>query len=155
MIDFLCPVLEFMILLPWMMIAYLPMKQHLRMRPVRLAAIITPFIILLALAGGGLCYLLSVKTTWPFFLAAAIAGVVYVRSLQIKKWKSISVFLAVCGVYSCLGSVARALNLILAPGSGSPWLSLRAALLYNLMCWLLTVMSWRPATPCGTGIVRR
>ena len=146
MIEFLCPVLEFMILLPWMLIAYLPMKQHLRMRPARLAAIITPFIVLLALAGGGLCYLLSVKTTWLFFIAAAIAGVVYVRSLHIKKWKSISVFLAVCGVYSCLGSVARALNLILAPGSGSPWLSLRAALLYNLMCWLLTVMSWRPAT---------
>lgn len=144
--EFLCPTLEFMILLPWMLIAYLPMKQHLRIRPGRLAAAIIPFTILLALAGGSLCYFLSLKTTWLFFLAAAIAGIVYVRTLHIRKWKSISVFLAVCGMYSCLGSMSRALDLILAPGNDSPWLSLRAALLYNLMCWLSTGISWRPAT---------
>ena len=42
--------------------------------------------------------------------------------------------------------MSRALDLILAPGNDSPWLSLRAALLYNLMCWLSTGISWRPAT---------
>ena len=122
------------------------MKPHLRIRPGRLAAAKNPFTNLLALAGGSLCYFLSLKTTWLFFLAAAIAGIVYVRTLHIRKWKSISVFLAVCGMYSCLGSMSRALDLILAPGNDSPWLSLRAALLYNLMCWLSTGISWRPAT---------
>lgn len=146
MSQFLCPALEFMILLPWMLIAYLPMKQHLRIRPDRLAAVVVPFIILLALAGGSLCYFLSLKTTWLFFLAAAIAGSVYVHTLHIRKWKSISVFLAVCGVFSCFGSVAKALDLILAPGNNSPWLSLRAVLLFNLMCWFFTGIAWRPAT---------
>ena len=146
MSQFLCPTLEFMILLPWMIIAYLPMKRHLRIQPVRLAATVGPFIILLSLAGGSLCYFLSLKTIWLFFLAAAIAGCVYTHTLHIRKWKSISVFLAVCGVFSCFGSLSRAIDLILAPGNDSPWLSLRAILLYNLMCWLFTGIAWRPAT---------
>ncbi len=38
MTDFLCPFLELMILLPGMLLAYLPMKGYLRIPPARLAA---------------------------------------------------------------------------------------------------------------------
>jgi len=144
--EFLSPTLELMIFLPGMLLAGLPMKQHLRIRPLRLAAAAVFFIILLSLMGGSLCCFLSVKTTWLFFPITAIAGSAYAHTLRVTRWKSVSVFLAVCGVFACLGSVVRALDLILAPGNTAPCLSLRGALLYNLLCWILTGMLWYPAT---------
>ncbi len=144
--EFLCPTLEFMILLPGMLLACLPMKQHLRIRPAKLAAIFVPFSVLLSLAGGSLCFFLSVKTIWLFLPIAALAGLVYVQMLHVTRWKSVSVFLAVCGVFSCLGSVARAADLILAPGNTAPCLSFRGALLYNLLCWIFIGILWYPAT---------
>lgn len=65
--EFLCPALEFMIILPGMLLACLPMKQHLRMSPARLVAVIIPFIVSISFAGGSLCFFLSVKTVWMFF----------------------------------------------------------------------------------------
>jgi len=144
--DFLSPVLELMILLPGMLLACLPMKQHLRVRPLRLAAAVIPLIILLALTGGSLCYFLSVKATWLFFPVTAITGLAYVHALRVTRWKSVSVFLAVYGIFACIGSVAKALDLILAPENTAPCLSLRGALLYNLLCWVFTGISWHPAT---------
>jgi len=144
--EFFCPALELMILLPGMLLSCLPMKQYLRLRPARLAALIVPFTVLLSFAGGSLCFFLSVKTIWMFFPIAAIAGLVYTRMLRVTRWKSVSVFLAVCGVFSCLGSVARASDLILAPGNTAPCLSLRGALLYNLLCWIFTGIFLHPAT---------
>ncbi len=144
--EFLCPTLELMILLPGMLLACLPMKQHLRMSPARLAAVIIPFIVSISFAGGSLCFFLSVKTVWMFFPLAALAGVIYIQLMRVTRWKSVSVFLAVCGVFSCLGSVARASDLILAPGNTAPCLSPGAALLYNLLCWIFVGIFWYPAT---------
>jgi len=144
--EFLCPTLKLMILLPGMLLACLPMKQHLRVRPARFAAVIVPLIVLLSFAGGSLCFFLSVKTIWLFFPIAAIAGLVYIQAMRVTAWKSVSVFLAVCGAFACLGSVARASDLILAPGNTSPCLSLRGTLLYNLLCWVFTGIFWHPAT---------
>ncbi len=144
--EFLCPTLELMILLPGMLLACLPMKQHLKMRPTGLAAALVSFTVLLSFAGGSLCYLFSVETTWLFIPIAVIAGLVYIRMLRVSRWKTVSAFLAVCGVFSCLGSVARASDLIFAPGNTAPCLSLRGALLYNLLCWICTGIFWHPAT---------
>lgn len=144
--DLLCPALEFMILLPGMLLACLPVKQYLRLRPAKLAAAAVPFAVLLSLAGGSLCRFLSIQAIWLFFPIAAIAGTAYVHTLHISRWKSVSVFLAVCGIFACLGNVARALDLILAPGSAALCLSPCGALLYNLLCWVFTGITWYPAT---------
>jgi len=146
MMNFLCPTLELMILLPGVLLAYLPMVQYLRMRPARLAMITIPLILFLCLVGGAVSYFLPVKVMWLFLPSAAIAGLAYVHMLRITRWKSVSVFLAVCGVFACLGSVTRALDLIFAPENTAPCLSLRRALLYNLLCWIFTSIAWRPST---------
>lgn len=146
MTEFLRPVTELLIFLPGMLLAYLPMKQHLYMHPGRLAAIIIPLTLLLCLGGGGLCYAFSYKTLWMYFPIAVIAGLIYVRTLRVSLWKSVSVFLAVYSVFFCLGSVARILDLILCPENTEPWLSISTALLYNLFCWVFVALAWYPAT---------
>lgn len=144
--EFLCPTLELMILLPGLLLACLPMKQHLRMRPAKLAAVIVPCTVLLSLVGGSLCFFFSVRIIWLFLPIAAIVGLVYMQTLRVTRWKSVSVFLAVCGTFSCLGSIARALDLIFAWGNTIICLSLRGALIYNLLCWIFTGIFWYPAS---------
>lgn len=144
--EFLSPTLELMILLPGILLAYLPMKQYLRMRPAGLAALMVPLTLFLCLAGGIASCLFSVRTVWLFFPLTAITGSVYVHTLRITRWKSVSVFLAVCGAFSCMGSVAVAADNVLSPGNSSLSLSQDAAILWLLMCCASVAVFWHPAT---------
>ncbi len=146
MMEFLCPTLELMVILPGILLACLPMKQYLKMRPGRFAAVAVPLTLLVCLAGGAVSCFFPVRTMWLFLPAAAVMGFFYVHMLRVTHWKSVSVFLAVCGVFACLGNVARALDLILTPRNAVLSLSPGGILLYNLLCWILTGISWRPAT---------
>ncbi len=146
MTELLCPSIELMILLPGMLLAYLPMKRYLRMPPVRLAAVTVPLTIFLCLAGGVVSFLFHVETIWLFFPAAAAMGFFYVHTLRITRWKSVSVFLAICGAFSCMGNAALALNGILHPGGPAPALSFCGALSWFAMCCLSVLAVWHPAT---------
>ena len=144
--EFLRPVLELMILLPGMLVAYLPMKQYLKMRPLCLASLALPLTLLLCFGGGTVSFFLHVETVWLFPPAAAVMGFFYLHTLKITRWKSVSVFLAICGVFSCLGNAALAINGILSPEIPAPPRSLRSALLWLAMCCISVLAVWYPAT---------
>ncbi len=146
MMEFLCPTLEFMILLPGMLFAYLPMKQYLRIPPAKLAAIAVPLTIFLCAACSAVSCFFHIHTVWLFFPIMVIMGIFYIFTVKITRWKSVSVFLAICGTFSCLGSTAIGFNGILAPGEPALPLSFRAALLWFLMCCALVAAAWHPAT---------
>ncbi len=133
--------MELMVFLPGMLLAYFPMKQYLRLRPARLAAAAVPLILLLCLAGEATCRIFHLNILWLFFPAAAIMGCFYVHTLKVTRWKSVSVFLAVCGVFSCLGSAAVGIS-----GETTPPFSPRTAALWFFMCCALSVASWYPST---------
>lgn len=132
--------MEFMVFLPGMLLAYFPVKQYLRLRPARLAAVTVPLILLLCPAGEAVRCFFHVNILWLFFPAAAIMGSFYVHTLKVTRWKSVSVFLAVCGVFSCLGSAAVGIS-----GETTPPFPPRTAVLWFLMCCALTAVSWHPA----------
>lgn len=140
------PALEFLIFIPGLTAAYLPMKQHWKMSPGKITLCMLPLSLILALICSGLCYLLRIRTLWLFFPAAALLCLFYVHTLDVTRWKSISVFLAICGSFSCLGSAAGALNLALCPERTSQFLSLQAALFLHLMCWGAVLLAWYPST---------
>lgn len=144
--KFLSSTLELMVLLPGMLMAYLPMKQYLRMRPARLAAFTVSLTLFLCLAGGVLHCFFNLAGFWLFFPAIAIAGAFYVHTLDITRWKSVGVFLAVCGTFSCMLGAAVALNDIISPGKPAPPLSPGAAACWLLMCCMLVAAAWYPAT---------
>ena len=133
--------MELMIFLPGMLLAYFPMKQYLRLRPAKLAAVTVPLILLLCLAGETVCRFFPVNILWLFFPAAAVMGSFYVHTLKVTRWKSVSVFLAVCGVFSCLGSAAVGIS-----GGTTPPFPPHTAALWFLMCCALTAASWYPAS---------
>ena len=133
--------MELMVFLPGMLLAYFPMKQYLRLRPVRLAAVTVPLILLLCLAEEAVRRFSPINILWLFFPAAVIMGSFYVHTLKITRWKSVSVFLAVCGVFSCLGSAAIGIS-----GETTPPFPPRTTALWFLMCCALTAATWYPAS---------
>ena len=133
--------MELMVFLPGMLLAYFPMKQYLRLRPVRLAAVTVPLILLLCLAEEAVRRFSPINILWLFFPAAVIMGSFYVHTLKITRWKSVSVFLAVCGVFSCLGSAAIGIS-----GETTPPFPPRTTALWFLMCCALTAATWHHAS---------
>lgn len=146
MTEFLRPVLELMIFLPGMLIAYLPMKGYLRLSPARLTAAAVPLVLILSLAGGAVSCFFHVGIIWLLFPTAVTMGIFYIHTLRITRWKSVSVFLAICGVFSCLGNTAIAVNGVLSPGKSAPPLSLRGALFWFAICCASGLAVWHPAT---------
>ena len=138
--------IELTILFPGMLLAFLPMKQYLRMNPARLAALTVPLLTFLCLAGGALHCVFSVRTLWLFFPIALIAGTAYVSALTVSRWKSVSVFLAVCASFSCLGGAAIAINDIVSPEYPASLLSPAAAAIWFLMCCAFAAAAWYPAS---------
>lgn len=133
--------MEFLVFLPGMLLAYIPVKQYLRLHPAKLTAVTIPLILLLCLAGEAVRRFFHINILWLFFPAAAIMGSFYVHTLKITRWKSISVFLAVCGVFSCLGSAAIGIS-----GETTPPFPPRTAALWILMCCALTAAAWHNAS---------
>lgn len=146
MIDILRPIIEIAVILPGILLAYLPMSRHLRINKGKLFLLWIPILISLCTAGGGLCYFLQIRTIWVAFPLFFIVAAIYCRTLKIVRWKSISVILAVYGVFSCIGSISKVIDYILCPNNTAPWFCLSAGLLYNLFCWLSVVLVWHSAT---------
>ena len=133
--------MAFLVFLPGMLLAYFPMKQHLRLRPAKLAAATVSLILSLILAGESVRFLFHVDILWLFFPAAAVMGCLYIHTLHITRWKSVSVFLAVCGVFSCLGNAAIGIS-----WETTPPFPLCTDTLWFVMCCTLTAALWYPAT---------
>lgn len=146
MTDFICPIMEFAVIIPGALIAYLPMKRHMKMSRGKLALMWIPALILICMLGGSLSYLLNCNTIWVMIPAILLAGYGYCRTLNISFWKSISVILAVCGVFSCIYSIANAIDAIICSYNKGEWFCLGAGLIYNLFCWIFVILVCYPAT---------
>ena len=136
MTEYFCLTLELMIFLPGMLLAYLPMKQYLRMRPIKMAVVTVPLILFLCFAGSAAGCFFHIGFIWVFCPVAVIMGSFYVHTLKITRWKSVSVFLAICGVFSCSGSAAVAINNLLSPGGAcaAPLPARRPVLVCAVLC---------------------
>ena len=62
MTGFLLPALELMVILPGMLLAYLPMKGYLRLPPAKLAAATVALTLSLCLAGGAVNFFFHAGT---------------------------------------------------------------------------------------------
>lgn len=145
MIDMLRPMAELSVIFPAALLAYLPMKTHLRMHPGRLAILMLPILAVICILCGLLCYFLQINVIWMMLPAALLLFVAYVNTLDVTRWKSVSVLLAVCGVFSCLGSIANAVDFIICPENSAPWFSLSASVIYIAMCWVFVALAIYPA----------
>ena len=112
--NILRPTLELTVIIPGMILAYLPVKS-LKISLPKLIAWLFPLLIALCILGGILCSALQIKTAPILFFLLLLLLVIYHKTLAISIWKSFSIFLAICAVFSCVNSFFRAINAMMAP----------------------------------------
>ena len=145
MLNVLRPIIELSAIIPGVLLAYFPMKRHLKVKVGRLAAVGVPISILLCILGGFVSFLLKTQALWVAIPIVIVLSCAYCATLSIPHWKSLSVILAICAVYSCLGSISRAIDSMINPYNTEPWFSLSVAVSYNLFCWAFVLLAWYPA----------
>ncbi len=78
----------------------------------------------------------------------AVLAVAFCRVVTLPVWKSVSIFLAVCGVWSSLSCLTVVANAVLSPGSkNTPWLCFAAG-------WIQMALVWYPATHAVRRLLR-
>ena len=150
MIEMLRSTLELCVIIPGLLIAYFPVKSSARQSLPKLISWIVPLFLILSIGGGLLCYTYRILTMPILALITLLAVVVYMKTLKISVWKSVTIGLSVCAVFACLKSVSRAINAAiltdLPNAQMDPWLCLQAVICYNALCWIFAVFAWYPAT---------
>ena len=148
--EALRPILELAVVIPGLLLAYLPVKSFLKQPRGKLAAWLVPMMLGLCVGGGLLCWHFRVSTAYAIACVTGIAVFLYVKTIQISLWKSGTIALSVCAVYACLNSLSRALNTAMLMRIQTiptePWFCLRACIVYNAVCWLITAAAYYPAT---------
>ncbi len=146
MIDLIRPMLELSVILPGVLLAYLPMKHHLRLSPAKLCLILIPLLIGLCVFGGAICWYWKIKTRWVLVAVVGVVSTVYYHTLDVTRWKSANVVLAICAVFSCLSSMAHAFNVTYTTDPNALWFCLEAGLFYNALCFAFVGIAWYPAS---------
>ena len=148
--EALRPILELAVVIPGLLLAYFPVKSFLKQPRGKLAAWLVPMMLGLCVGGGLLCWHFRASTAYAIACVTGIAVFLYVKTSQISLWKSGTIALSVCAVYACLNSLSRALNTAMLMRIQTiptePWFCLRACIVYNAVCWLITAAAYYPAT---------
>lgn len=150
MTDILCPILELCVVIPGLLLSYFPVSSYLKHSLQRLLMWLVPLLLFLSAALGVLCYKRQLSTLPALAFLVLSTVIIYLKSLRISLWKSGSVALSVCAVFSCIKSLSRAVNAVMLADmhltDPQPWFCLRAVIFYNLLCWLFVLLAYYPAT---------
>lgn len=140
------PMMDLCILFPAAFACFLAAADRLRVKKRTAALIVIPTLLAVCVLGGGLCWRMGWPTNrllLPLLVPAAIG---FARMTTLPAWKSVSVFLGVCGAFSCLVGPASIADALAAPGNTSPWLSPVGSLTHFALCWVLVALCWYPTT---------
>ena len=152
MTDILRPVLEFSVIIPGILLAYLPVKSYLRQTPLKLTAWLLPLLLGICIFGGAVCCALHFPTRWILFPLLPVIMLIYHKTLKISVWKSVSIFLAVFAVFACVNSLSRAVNALITADlhitENELWFRTGAGIFYNVICLLFVLAAWYPARHC-------
>ena len=152
MTDILRPVLELSVIIPGILLAYLPVKSYLRQTPLKLTAWLLPLLLGICILGGAVCCALQIPTRWFLFPLLPVIMLIYHKTLKISVWKSVSIFLAVFAVFTCVKSLSRAVNALMTADlhitENELWFHTGAGIFYNVICLLFVLAAWYPARHC-------
>ena len=140
--------LEFTVLIPGMLLAYLPVNSFLKQKPKKMIAWMLPLLVIISFLSGFVCNRFHLSTRMILLPLLFLTFILYQATLRISLWKSVSIYLAVCAVFSCFNSLARATSAMLSFNSEEQAFSGFSvfAVLYNIFCILFVILIWHPAS---------
>lgn len=138
--------IQFLSVLPATALACLPVKSTFRFSLWKTALIVAFANLVFAAGGGALCQFFSIPVMTAALPVYLCSGLVYLWLAKVSVWKSGSIFLAVCAVFSCFSSLTRALDFLLFSGGDLAYFSVRGALLFLLLCVVFLTVVWYPSS---------
>ncbi len=152
MADIFRPLLELVIIIPGILLAYLPVKSYLKQKPNVFFSWMIPAILVLCILSGLICYKTNLPV-WPFLIVLAlIAVLIYVFLLRLSPWKSINIALSICSIFFCTHSIFRAVNVIMKTNY-TAWLDIHTDCIHTLILWIILFAAWYPATHAAKSLV--
>ncbi len=148
------PILELFVLFPGAFACFLAAAESLRIKKRTLALITVPVLLLVCALGGGLCWWMNWPTNYLIVPILVPAAVAFCRLTDLPAWKSVSIFLGVCGAFSSLAGLPTVADALLFPGDTSYWLSPVGSMISFTLCWVLVALCWYPATHAARELLR-
>lgn len=149
------PMLELIILFPGAFFCFLAVADHLRMKKRTAALIVIPTLLAVCVLGGALCWYMDWPTNCLLLPILVPAAAVFARMTTLPAWKSVSIFLGVCGVFSCFGGLSIIVDALVAPSYSTHWLSPAGSLVDFFLGWVLIILCWYPTTRSTRDLLNR
>ena len=140
------PMLELCILFPGAFFCFLAAAERLRVKKRTAVLMVVPVLAAVCVLCGALCWRMGWPTNRLLLPILVPAAVGFARMTTLPAWKSVSIFLGVCGAFSGLVGPAAIIDALVLPGNGSPWLSPAGSLVYSALSWALVALCWYPTT---------
>ena len=153
MTDILRPVLELSVIIPGILLAYLPVKSYLRQTPLKLTAWLLPLLLGICILGGAVCCALQIPTRWFLFPLLPVIMLIYHKNAEKSLSGNLSVFfLQSSQFFTCVKSLSRAVNALMTADlhitENELWFHTGAGIFYNVICLLFVLAAWYPARHC-------
>lgn len=149
------PMAELTILFPAAFACFLATAEHLRGSKRALALLVIPVLTAVCVLGGALCWRMNWPTNYLILPILVPAAVAFCRRVELPVWKSISIFLGVCGAMSSIGGLAIIADALLFPDNAdSLWLTPAGGLIDCAMGWVLVALCWYPVTHAARRLLK-
>lgn len=148
MTDVLRPILELSIIIPAVLIAYVPTRSYLKMPIWKLLIWLIPLLIAIPIAGGLFCYSHQLPVERIIGFVTLFLFLVYVHSLHVPAMKSGGLFLAVSAMIACIKNLSIGVDIAICYewdlAISEQWMGIYAGIFFNAACYLVGIIAVYP-----------
>lgn len=150
MTDVLRPILELSIIIPGMLIAYVPTRSYLKMPIWKLMIWLIPLLIAIPVAGGMFCHAHQLPVDRIIGFVTFFLLLIYVHTIQVPAMKSGGLFLAISAMIACIKNLSIGVDIAMCYDWGlevsEQWMCIYAGVFFNAACYLVGIIAVYPMT---------
>lgn len=145
MVDVIRIVLELSVIVPGLVLSYLPFNSCIKKEGNKLKIFHVLTIVGLIALSTFIAYSFRIPTSYLAFLSSIILFVFYSKTISQPLLKKVSVALSVVALFALLKSLVRSINILFINDEyyeeSQVWLTLLSAIIYNLVCLFFLLIS--------------
>lgn len=150
MTDVLRPILELSIIIPGMLIAYVPTRSYLKMPIWKLMIWLVPLLIAIPVAGGMFCHAHQLPVDRIIGFVTFFLLLIYVHTIQVPAMRSGGLFLAISAMIACIKNLSIGVDIAMCYDWGlevsEQWMCIYAGVFFNAACYLVGIIAVYPMT---------
>ena len=149
------PICELIILFPAAFTCFLATAEHWKVKGRTLTLLVVSVLTAVCVLGGGLCWRMGWPTNHLFLPILIPAAAGFCALVELPAWKSISIFLGVCGAMSSVSGLSVVADALLFPANApSLWMTPMGGLIHFAMGWVLVALCWYPTTHAARKLLK-